>query len=576
MDSPHPHASGGSIILELLQKRKLLKPEDTAKVHDLRARHSVSLDEALLRSELVTDEQIAQAYAEETASPIWTPPEGREGAEQLAALASLLPEKLCRERLIAPVHRVGSVLQVAAVNPTDFSLVEGLQVITEMHVDILVARFTHVQGALNLQYGARDVARELAAEVATESVEIEADVEQLVLDLQRPVPPTREGQIISLVNHVLEQAAHRHASDIHLEPYEESVRFRLRIDGRLVEMTPPPRPMFVPMISRLKILSRMDIAEKRIPQDGAFTIQHAGKKIDLRVSTVPSVWGEKMVIRLLNKGAVPLDMRALGFTERQAKDFEEALASPHGLVFVTGPTGSGKSTTLYTGLNLLNKPERNIVTVEDPVEYRFTGINQVQVKAQVGLTFGSALRAFLRQDPDVMMVGEVRDQETAEICLRAALTGHLVLSTLHTNDALTAINRLQDMGIEPFLLAATVRLLQAQRLVRRLCPACKKPVKLDSRTARKVGAEPDTVVYGPVGCDACAGVGYRGRVGIFEIIRVTPRLQAMIGEGAPLKDMQRAAREEGFEFLIDSGMRQVRNGLTSAEEMLTVTLAGDE
>ncbi len=330
------------------------------------------------------------------------------------------------------------------------------------------------------------------------------------------------------------------------------------------------------IISRFKVLAKMDIAEKRVPQDGAIAIRTGDRRIDLRVNTVPTVFGEKMVMRLLDKGNIPLQLTGLGFDERQSSDLIEAIRMPHGLMLVTGPTGSGKSTTLYACLNLLNEPKTNICTVEDPVEYKFKGMNQVQVKSQVGLTFSTALRAFLRQDPDVIMVGEVRDQETAQICLRAALTGHFVLSTLHTNDALAAVSRLQDMGIEPFLLASTLRALEAQRLVRKLCAHCKEPYDCDATTAERFGMEPGTRLYRPKGCDTCRGVGYRGRIGIFEVVRITPGMARLIQQRTPLPEMREAARHEGMRLLIDSGLEKAKQGVTSLEAVLSVAMSDEE
>ena len=378
-----------------------------------------------------------------------------------------------------------------------------------------------------------------------------------------------------MVNQILQDALRMGASDIHLEPFEDSCAVRLRVDGELRALTPPTKAQFIPIVSRFKILAKMDIAEKRIPQDGAIALRDGVKRIDLRVSTVPTVYGEKMVMRILDKGAIPIELTGLGFDERQSKDLIESIRMPHGLMLVTGPTGSGKSTTLYACLNLLNEPDTNICTVEDPVEYKFKGINQVQVKAQVGLTFAGALRAFLRQDPDVIMVGEVRDQETAGICLRAALTGHFVLSTIHTNDSLSAVNRLTDMGIEPFLLASTLRVLEAQRLIRRLCRECREPYECNPETAKLHGLEPGQQLYRPKGCDHCRGTGYKGRIGVFEVVRITPRMAALIQSRAPLPELRAAAREQGMKLLIDSGMNKVSEGLSSLEEVLTVA-SGDE
>jgi type IV pilus assembly protein PilB len=379
-----------------------------------------------------------------------------------------------------------------------------------------------------------------------------------------------------MVNQILESAIRAGASDIHLEPFEDECKVRLRVDGHLHELPAPSRAQFIMMISRFKILGKMDIAEKRVPQDGAIAMKSGDRRIDLRVNTVPTVFGEKMVMRLLDKANIPLHLTGLGFDERQATDLVESIKMPHGLMLVTGPTGSGKSTTLYACLNLLNEPKTNICTVEDPVEYKFKGMNQVQVKSQVGLTFSSALRAFLRQDPDIIMVGEVRDQETAQICLRAALTGHFVLSTIHTNDSLSAVSRLQDMGIEPFLLASTLRALEAQRLVRRLCKECKEPYDVDAITAERFGLTAGERLFRPKGCDTCRGTGYRGRVGVFEVVRITPLLARLILERTPLPKMREAARSEGMKLLIDSGLAKAREGLTSLEAVLSVAMSDDD
>ena len=407
-------------------------------------------------------------------------------------------------------------------------------------------------------------------------LEEEREVEdENILNLDVAPPPDANGRIVRMVNQILEQALRNGASDIHLEPFEDGCKFRLRIDGILHELPPPSKAVFIMIISRLKILAKMDIAEKRIPQDGAIALRTGDKRIDLRVNTVPTVHGEKMVMRILDKGAIPLDLTKLGLDERQSRDLIESIHAPHGLALVTGPTGSGKSTTLYSCLNLLNEPKVNISTVEDPVEYKFKGMNQVMVKANVGLTFASALRAFLRQDPDIIMVGEVRDGETAEICLRAALTGHFVLSTIHTNDALSAVTRLGDMGIEPFLLGCTLRVLEAQRLLRRLCPHCKEPYEVDHEIAENHGLIPGEVLYRPKGCLQCRRLGYRGRVGVFEIIRITPKLTQLIQKRVPLDELRKCAREEGMKMLYDCALDKVREGVTSLEAALSVAMAED-
>ena len=490
-------------------------------------------------------------------------------------LATLLPEKLCSDKLLCPLVVRDDVLDVAFVCPEDMGVVDELELLTGLRINPMIAPFSVVQARLDALYRADQQSKAIGE--GTEKFDVLEDEHDLedenILNLDQAPPPDANGRIVRMVNQILEQALRNGASDIHLEPFEDGCKFRLRIDGVLHELPPPSKQVFIMIISRLKILAKMDIAEKRIPQDGAIALRTGEKRIDLRVSTVPTVYGEKMVMRILDKGAIPLDLTKLGLDERQSKDLIESIHAPHGLALVTGPTGSGKSTTLYSCLNLLNEPKVNISTVEDPVEYKFKGMNQVMVKAQVGLTFASALRAFLRQDPDIIMVGEVRDGETAEICLRAALTGHFVLSTIHTNDALSAVTRLGDMGIEPFLLGCTLRVLEAQRLLRRLCPHCKEPYEVDHEIAEHHGLIPGEVIYRPKGCLQCRRLGYRGRVGVFEIIRITPRLTQLIQKKVPLDQLRKAAREEGMKMLYDCAIDKVRAGVTSLEAALGVAVS---
>jgi type IV pilus assembly protein PilB len=483
---------------------------------------------------------------------------------------------------MVPVALYDGVIDLAFATFEDMLMVDELQLLTGLTIRPMIAPLSVVEKTLEMLYRAARTKFIGHIDEYTDSEEVEdenAEPEEQneeILDLDEAPPPGPDGRIVRMVNQILEQALRTGASDIHIEPFEDSCAIRLRVDGSLRELPTPPLSLFVPMVSRFKILAKMDIAEKRVPQDGAIALRTGDKRVDLRVSTVPTVYGEKMVMRILDKGAIPIELTGLGFDERQSKDLVESIQMPHGLMLVTGPTGSGKSTTLYACLSKLNTPDTNICTVEDPVEYKFKGMNQVQVKAQVGLTFAGALRAFLRQDPDIIMVGEVRDQETAQICLRAALTGHFVLSTIHTNDSLSAINRLQDMGIEPFLLASTLRVLEAQRLIRRLCKECKEPYACDPETAKTYNIEAGQTLYRPKGCDACRGAGYRGRVGVFEVVRITARMANLIQTRTPLPELRAAAREQGMKLLLDSGLDKVRDGLTSLEEILTVATSTEE
>ncbi|MDJ0976417.1 MAG: ATPase, T2SS/T4P/T4SS family [Planctomycetota bacterium] len=560
------------LILRLLVTRGAMEEEQLRDVPKARATHPDCLEEALVLAGLATDTDIAEAYADYLSLPLLEPKDGL--ADSCRDAVARVPETICRTGRMVPVSAEDGVLHVACLNPTDLSAQEQAQLLSGCVTQPMVAPYSLLEQLMGELFGARDMVREIAgdqdpAEAAEADMDGPIEADEDVVDLDRAVPPGKDGQIIKIVNLLLGNAITDGVSDIHIEPYEKVVRVRYRLDGKLIEVTPPPRNLFIPVLSRLKVLSKMDIAERRIPQDGAISAKLGSRRVDLRVSTVPTVYGEKMVLRILAKEATPDCLTKLGFSEKQSKDFEEAANSPHGLVFVTGPTGSGKSTTLYTCLNLINRPTHNIVTVEDPVEYRFDGLNQSQVHSAVGMTFQRALRAFLRQDPDIIMLGEVRDQETADICLRAALTGHLVLSTLHTNDSLQAVNRLMDMGIEPFLLGPALRVVQAQRLARRLCEGCKEPFDLPAHLAEQYEIDTKHDLFRPKkdGCKKCRGSGYKGRVGIFEVIRITEDLGRAITVGKPLNELYEVAAEAGMQFLADSAREKVIEGVTSVDEV---------
>ena len=579
MQSTMTGTDASSLILQLLTKSGQFDPKHEAAVREQMTKENDTVERALIKLEYVTDRQIAEAYSNYLAVALYDPP--GDDVQVNLELAGIVPEKLCRSKSIIPVAADKHTVDIAFSSPDDLVVLDEIQLLTARSVRPLIAPLSVIESMVEVMFSSDRASKSILSvaekfESAEKDEEEEEEDEEEILQIDKPPPPGQSGRIIRMVNQVLEQAIRTSASDIHLEPFEDECKIRLRIDGHLHELAPPSRSQFTMIISRFKILAKMDIAEKRVPQDGAIAIRIGERRIDLRVNTVPTVFGEKMVMRLLDKANIPLQLTGLGFDERQSRDLVEAIKMPHGLMLVTGPTGSGKSTTLYACLNLLNEPKTNICTVEDPVEYKFKGMNQIQVKSQVGLTFSSALRAFLRQDPDIIMVGEVRDQETAEICLRAALTGHFVLSTIHTNDALSAVSRLQDMKIEAFLLSSTLRALEAQRLIRKLCPLCKEPYNCEPVLAQKFGLTTDETIYRPKGCDHCRGTGYRGRVGLFEVIRITPNMSRLILLRTPLPEMREAARAEGMKLLIDSGIDKVRLGLTSLESVLSVAMSDDE
>jgi type IV pilus assembly protein PilB len=403
-----------------------------------------------------------------------------------------------------------------------------------------------------------------------EAVEI-ADQE---LSLDKLIARAEEAPVVKLVDLIVRQAIDERASDIHIEPFKDKISLRYRIDGKLYEIPPPAKQLHLPIISRIKILSKLDIAEKRLPQDGAFLVKLEDRPIDIRVSTVPTIYGEKVVLRILDRSAVVLDLNRLGFEPKQLEQMRHAINLPYGLVFLTGPTGSGKTTTLYAILSEIKDPTKNIITVEDPVEYKLDGINQVQVKPEIGLTFANALRSFLRQDPDIMLVGETRDLETAQICIRSALTGHLVFSTLHTNDAPSAISRLIDIGIEPYMIAPSIQLVVAQRLLRKLCPDCKEAYEPTAEQAKDIKIKAD-LIYKPKGCSKCGQIGYRGRACIAEIMTINEQMRDLISQGASYQKIRDAAKEFGMHTLYEIGIKKVEDGITSLEEALSVTLGAD-
>ncbi len=586
------------LIVRLLEEKGLLDERKLSLLGAARKQYTRSIEEALIFGELVEENEILETYADYLGMSCFsldsvseheryvTRHEVGEEPARLAALtdfkenckavAEQISETVCRSTRVMPLAVTDDTVDVVCVDPTDFAGLEEVRVRSGRIVRPHVGSFSLVNEFMALMFGELDVLKEIRAEDARTSTRAgpgdgddEDDELEVVVDLQRAIPAGRESQVLRIVNAILTNSIEEGASDIHIEPYEDSVRVRYRVDGTLRETTPPPRSLFIPTISRLKILAKLDIAEKRIPQDGAIALKSGEKRVDLRVSTIPTVYGEKMVIRLLEKEAIPDRLEKLGFTTEQATDFVDAALSPHGLMFVTGPTGSGKSTTLYTCLNLINETADNIVTVEDPVEYKFHGLNQVQVRAKVGLTFASALRSFLRQDPDKIMVGEVRDQETAEICMRAALTGHLVLSTLHTNNSLQVINRLTDMGVEPFLLGPALRLLEAQRLGRKLCVRCKEEYELPENVAPRYGLEPGMRLFrkGQSKCSACKDSGVKGRVGMYEVIKISENLGEMIGSGADITALTKAAKSEGAKFLEDAAREKLAQGLVSLDEV---------
>jgi type IV pilus assembly protein PilB len=495
----------------------------------------------------------------------------------------LVPEDTARRYEVVPLSRVGSSLTIAMVDPTNVFAMDDIKFMTGFNVEPVVASEGAIREAIDKFYSQSqgDALAKVMMEFTEggdEILELEAGEAELSADeLERAAG---DAPVVKLVNIILREALNRGASDIHMEPYEKEYRVRYRIDGILHNVMNPPMKMKDAIISRMKIMSKLDIAEKRLPQDGRIMLrmQQNGKKktLDFRVSVLPTMWGEKVVLRLLDKENLRLDMTKLGFEQESLDKFEKAILKPYGMVLVTGPTGSGKTNTLYSSIARLNSPDTNILTAEDPVEFNIMGINQVQMKEQIGLNFAAALRSFLRQDPNIILVGEIRDFETAEVAIKAALTGHLVLSTLHTNDAPSTISRLMNMGIEPFLVATSVHLICAQRLVRRICANCKEENKTPVQALLDAGFTPDEAkevkVMKGKGCDKCNSSGYKGRVGLYEVLEVNDELRELILVGASALELKKKAIENGMISLRRSGLIKVRDGLTTLEEVIRETV----
>ncbi|MEA5115874.1 MAG: type IV-A pilus assembly ATPase PilB [Geobacteraceae bacterium] len=494
------------------------------------------------------------------------------------AVVKLIPVEVVQKYQAIPVNRSGSTLILAMSDPSNIFAIDDIKFMTGYNVEVVVASDSGIKSAIDRFYDQSASLADMMDGLDLEDMEVVADHEDVdVTSLERA---TEDAPVVKLVNLILSDAIKRKASDIHIEPYERMFRVRYRIDGVLYEVMKPPMKLKNAITSRLKIMAELDIAERRLPQDGRIKIKlGGGKDMDFRVSVLPTLFGEKIVLRLLDKSSLQLDMTKLGYEPAALKYFQEAIHKPFGMVLVTGPTGSGKTVSLYSALAELNKTSENISTAEDPVEFNFAGINQVQMHEDIGLNFAAALRSFLRQDPDIIMIGEIRDFETAEIGVKAALTGHMVLSTLHTNDAPSTINRLLNMGIEPFLVASAVNLITAQRLARRVCTECREVEEVPVQALIDAGSPPEEassfVCYKGKGCAKCNNTGYKGRVGFYQVMPMFDEIRELILNGANTAEIKRESMRLGVKTMRQSGLTKLKEGVTSFEEVLRVTMADD-
>lgn len=557
------------------------------------AKEIKSLAESLIEAGLVTQEQLKQAQSEEKRSGVRL----RKALVKLGFIAEddlveflskqlgiprieldnylidpklieLVPESLARKYELLPVLKIGNRLTCAMVDPGNVFAIDELRLANGLNIEPAVATETEIHKGLNEYYGAKGNMEELLRSLDDEKFKEKG------LDTQKIEKIVEEPLVIKLVNLILMEALRQGSSDIHIEPEEEVLRLRFRVDGILSEVSSPPKHLQSAIISRIKIMAALDIAERRIPQEGRFNIKMEGKGIDVRVSCVPTIYGENVVLRLLDITSALLGLEQLGFSREILDKYQKLILRPHGIILVTGPTGSGKTTTLYASLDKINTVEKNIITIEDPVEYKLTGIRQIQVNSKVNLTFANGLRSILRQDPNVIMVGEVRDFETAEIAIQAALTGHLVFSTLHTNDAAGAVSRLIDMQAEPYLISSALIGVLAQRLVRTICKECKEEYAPSSEALRDLGisAKEGTIkFYRGKGCPKCMNSGYKGRIGIFELMPIDDKLRNLIITKASLDEMRKYSRSQGMKALKEDGIEKIKQGLTTAEEVLRVT-----
>lgn len=560
-------------LAEILVEQGSLTPEQLAQLQAEAAEKQIPLDEYLRQKKDLPTEALARAYAEKFSLPfLATITEKMASPDVLAQV----PLRFLRDHIALPIILDEATKKIGLVtaNPSDFQTLDELRLIFGNKAEVMVAPASVIIDTMNKYYpleGTKQVIADLAKEeeFAPEGIDLGS------IDSEDILSMATEAPIIKLVNHILYQAVKQEASDIHIEPFEKELHVRYRIDGVLHLAMMPPKRAQGAIVSRIKIMANMNIAEKRQPLDGRIQLKIADRAIDLRVSTIPVAYGERVVMRLLDKTKTFGQLTQLGFSERDFAIINRCIKQPNGIMLITGPTGSGKTSTLYSILSELNAPDVNIITVEDPVEYQMMGVAQVQVNEKVGLTFAAALRSILRQDPDIIMIGETRDNETAQIAIQSALTGHLVLSTLHTNSAAATVTRLLDMGIEPFLIASTIIAAVAQRLVRRLCDACKEKYQPTPEVLQRLGLTPETskdiVFYKAVGCEVCLKTGFKGRLPLFEVMEMTYPLSRLIMERADTAILQKQAQADGMTLLIQDGIRKIAAGLTTIEEVLSET-----
>ncbi len=560
----------------LLLKDGLISEAQLDKAIQVQKQTGGRLGEVLIKLGIIKEEQLVATLSAQLGFPYFTLSSGMLRPALDQGLEGLVSHDFALKNLVLPLSRTSKSLTVAMADPLDLILIDNLRKLTGCEVNPVIGTKSDLTKAIDEFYGKSAYFKD-AVEASYDFEPVDttsSSIDSQELTLDNLIALAEEAPVVKLVDLIVRQAIDERVSDIHIEPFKDKISLRYRIDGKLYEIPPPARHLHLPIISRIKILAKLDIAEKRLPQDGSFNAKIEGKPIDIRVSTIPTIYGEKAVLRILDRSNVVLDMGLLGFNAKQLEHIRKMIRAPYGLVFLTGPTGSGKTTTLYAILNEIKDSTKNIITIEDPVEYKMDGINQVQIKPEIGLTFATALRSFLRQDPDIILVGEVRDMETAQICIRSALTGHLVLSTLHTNDAPSAINRLIDIGIDSYMVAPSLLIVVAQRLVRKLCPECKEAYEPTKEQRESISLKAD-LIYRAKGCAKCNHIGYKGRYCIAETMVINEEIQDLINQRASFHKIKEVARASGMQTLYESAIEKVEQGLISLEEAFAVTLGVD-
>jgi len=571
---------------ELLVSKGLLTHEELEKVLEEQRKGGGRLGEVLLRLEMLNNEDITRALAEHFSMEYIRLGDANKIDDKIDVdIARMLPEALAKRFCLVAIDEADGKIVVAMADPLDIVAIDTVALKIKRQIKPVISSPREIHRAIELIYHGSDVEeQQLRSLVEDEDEQGKIEEDLLTEGTMEPDAGGEEdankAPVIRFVDLLLSQAVKSRASDIHIEPQEKTTMVRMRVDGMLRDMVPPAKKMQAAVIARIKIVARMDIAERRLPQDGRFKMKISGRDIDVRVSVIPTIYGEKVVMRILDASAVKHDLGQLGLEPKMLEEFKGMLERPHGIMIVTGPTGSGKSTTLYSALNHVKDPTKNITTVEDPVEYRLAGINQIQIKPEISLDFAKCLRAILRQDPDIILIGEIRDKETVEIAIKASLTGHLVLSTFHTNDAPSAISRLLYMGIERYLLAASLNLVIAQRLVRKICDHCKEPATISKEVLGRLGIDQqkakDVVFYHGKGCTACGDSGYLGRLPIFEFLVVDEEISKMIVASKSEAEIREASRKKGYGGLLESGVNKALAGLTTAEEVISIAFTGKE